>query len=223
VVARREPRTTHADSVYDLLLAQFMGGERRAAEPLNIPTIAREFEVSQTPVREALARLEHTGLVIREPLKGYRVAPLFTEDELLKLMDARLVIEPAVTVEAALRVTPEFLAELTTTVENLMKAAESKSFSEHWRADDEFHGRISKQSGNPFLDSAYRAIGGQVRRFRLLANPSSDTAAIAAVEHGHIIEAFEARDANRAAQAMREHIEGAKARALVDRASIKSA
>jgi DNA-binding GntR family transcriptional regulator len=220
---RREPRTTHADSVYDLLLTQFMDGERRASQSLNIPSIAREFDVSQTPVREALARLEHTGLVIREPLKGYRVAPLFTENELVKLMDARLVIEPAVTVEAALRVTPEFLTELDTTVEDLARAAETKSFSDHWRADDQFHGRISKQSGNPFLDAAYRAIGGQVRRFRLLANPSSDTAAIAAVEHGHIIEALRARDAAGAAQAMRVHIEGAKSRALADRASIETA
>ncbi|KRE59399.1 GntR family transcriptional regulator [Arthrobacter sp. Soil736] len=217
---RREPGTTYADTVYNLLLKQFMAGEREAGQSLNIPSIAREFDVSQTPVREALARLEHTGLVTREPLKGYRVAPMFSEHELVKLMEARLVIEPAVTLEAARRVTPEFLAELQVTVDELAAAAESESFSEHWRTDDAFHGLISKQSGNPFLDSAYLAIGGHVRRFRLLAKASSRTAAIAVIEHGHIIEALEARDAEKAAEAMRQHIEGAAARALADRKSI---
>ena len=219
---RREPGTTYADTVYDLLLKQFMAGARDAGQPLNIPSIAREFEVSQTPVREALARLEHTGLVTREPLKGYRVAPLFSEHELVKLMEARLVIEPAVTLEAARRVTPEFLAELQVTVDDLAAAAKTESFSEHWRADDAFHGWISLQSANPFLDSAYRAIGGQVRRFRLLAKASADTAAIAVTEHAQIIEALAARDADKAADAMRMHIEGATARALADRKSISA-
>jgi DNA-binding GntR family transcriptional regulator len=219
---RREPGTTYADTVYDLLLKQFMAGAREASQSLNIPSIAREFDVSQTPVREALARLEHTGLVIREPLKGYRVAPLFSEQELVKLMEARMIIEPAVTLEAARRVTPEFLAELQLTIDDLAAAAESETFSEHWRSDDAFHGLISLHSANPFLDSAYRAIGGQVRRFRLLAKASAKTAAITVIEHGHILEALEARDADRAAEAMRAHIEGAATRALADRKSISS-
>ncbi|MDQ1609943.1 MAG: hypothetical protein QOE16_2675 [Microbacteriaceae bacterium] len=219
---RREPGTTYADTVYDLLLKQFMAGAREASQALNIPSIAREFDVSQTPVREALARLEHTGLVIREPLKGYRVAPLFSEQELVKLMEARMIIEPAVTLEAARRVTPEFLAELQLTIDDLAAAAESETFSEHWRSDDAFHGLISLHSANPFLDSAYRAIGGQVRRFRLLAKASSKTAAITVIEHGHILEALEARDADGAAEAMRAHIEGAATRALADRKSISS-
>jgi DNA-binding GntR family transcriptional regulator len=199
-----------------------MAGAREASQSLNIPSIAREFDVSQTPVREALARLEHTGLVIREPLKGYRVAPLFSEQELVKLMEARMIIEPAVTLEAARRVTPEFLAELQLTIDDLAIAAETESFSEHWRSDDAFHGLISLHSANPFLDSAYRAIGGQVRRFRLLAKASAKTAAITVIEHGHILDALEARDAERAAEAMRAHIEGASTRALADRRSISS-
>jgi DNA-binding GntR family transcriptional regulator len=222
MASRREPGTTYADTVYELLLKQFMAGAREASQPLNIPSLAREFDVSQTPVREALARLEHTGLVTREPLKGYRVAPLFSEQELVKLMEARLVIEPAVTLEAARRVTPEFLAELQLTIDDLAASVEAESFSEHWRSDDAFHGLISLHSANPFLDSAYRAIGGQVRRFRLLAKASSKTASITVIEHGHILEALEARDADRAAVAMRAHIEGAAARALADRKSISS-
>ncbi|MFC7740084.1 GntR family transcriptional regulator [Nocardiopsis composta] len=72
---RRSTRRPLADQMYDVLLAQFMEGKRKAGEPLNIGALSRELDVSQTPLREALARLEHTGLVRREALKGYRVSP----------------------------------------------------------------------------------------------------------------------------------------------------
>lgn len=217
---RREPGTTFADKVYDLLLEQFMTGSFTAGQQLNIPTLARDFDVSQTPIREALARMEHTGLVTREPLKGYRVAELFTEHELGKLMEARLVLEPALTLEAARRVTPEFLVDLNVTLDDLVRASETESFRDHWSADDTFHALISRQSANPFLDAAYHSIDGQVRRFRLFAKHSPGTAKIAAKEHRDIYDALNARDPEKSAELMRRHVEGAKERALADRKSI---
>ncbi|MGO3249914.1 MAG: GntR family transcriptional regulator, partial [Agrococcus casei] len=83
-----------ADAIYERLRDQLMAGEREPGEVLNIATLSRDLEASQTPIREALARLEHTGLVERQALKGYRVSPLFTERELGKLMDVRIIIEP---------------------------------------------------------------------------------------------------------------------------------
>lgn len=217
---QREPGTTYADTVYDLLLGEFMDGTWSPSQQVNIPTVARAFNVSQTPVREALARLEHTGLVTREPLKGYRVAALFTEPELLKLMDARLVLEPALTLEAGRRVTPEFLDELLVTVADMVAASEMGSLHDHWAADDAFHGLISRQSANPFLDAAYRSIGGQVRRFRLLARLSSNSARLAAADHQVIYSAFEARKPEKAAELARAHVDNARTRALADRQSI---
>jgi DNA-binding GntR family transcriptional regulator len=219
-MGQREPGTTYADKVYDLLLGQFMDSKWAAGSQLNIPSLAREFDVSQTPIREALARMEHTGLVTREPLKGYHVAPLFTEHELQKLMDARLVLEPALALEAARRVTPEFLDELQVTVDDLFAAAKNESLGGHWTADDTFHALISKQSANPFLDTAYGSIGGQVRRFRLFAKLGPETAKVAAHDHQAIFDALEERDPEGAAERMREHIAGAKKRALEDRKSI---
>ncbi|MCU1546349.1 MAG: GntR family transcriptional regulator [Homoserinimonas sp.] len=219
-MGERQPGTTYADTVYDLLLGQFMDGKWEAGSQLNIPTLAREFEVSQTPIREALARLEHTGLVTREPLKGYHVAPLFSEHELVKLMDARLILEPALALEAARRVTPEFLDELKVTIDDLFAAAQTGSMHGHWSADDKFHALISKQSANPFLDAAYGSIRGQVRRFRLFAKLGPRTAEMAAHDHQAIFEALEARDPAGSAASMSRHITGARNRALEDRKSI---
>jgi len=221
---REARRETLADKVYGLLLDQLMGGTREPGEPLNIVTLSRELEASQTPIREALARLEHTGLVRREALKGYRVAPLFSERELIKLMDARLVLEPAMAFEAGRRLTPEFLEALVEPIDALASVMEeptAQSFRLYWSSDERFHGLIAKQVDNPFIEMAYQSLGGQVQRFRLVVELGLADAQFAAQEHRAIYDAFVAGDANAARERMREHVENAKARALHDRKSLQ--
>jgi DNA-binding GntR family transcriptional regulator len=223
---KAERRPPLADSLYGILRDQFIDGTRAAGEPLNIATLSRELDVSQTPIREALARLEATGLVQREALRGYRVAPLLSEDDLVSLRDARLVLEPALTRAAAAQVTPEFLAALLETIETLddasRSAADARTFPRYRSADERFHLAIAKQSGNPFLTSAYAALGGQVQRFRLFAELGSSDAGDAADEHRRIYEALLDHDAELAAQRMSEHVTNAGARALKDRRDVAS-
>ncbi|WP_087882671.1 MULTISPECIES: GntR family transcriptional regulator [Streptomyces] len=223
---RPPARQPLADQMYEVLLGQFMDGLWSPGQSLNIGALTRELNVSQTPLREALARLEHTGLVRREALKGYRVAPLFTERELIKLMDARLVLEPAMVQEAARRTTPEFLDELKESIEELRRCAaapRSASVRPYWAADERFHLRIAAQCDNPFLESAYRSLGGHVQRFRLFTELGSSEAESPAREHTAVYEAMAAGDAEGAAKTMRRHIENAKARALTDRQAVAEA
>src|SRR6266700_3458122 len=70
-------------------------------ERINIDEIARELDVSGTPVREALARLESEGLVSRLPLRGYRVTELLTRDEVEDMYGLRLLLEPPSAAKAA--------------------------------------------------------------------------------------------------------------------------
>jgi DNA-binding GntR family transcriptional regulator len=191
---------------------------------LNIAILSRELDVSQTPIREALARLESTGLVRREALKGYRVAPLFSEGELVCLKEARIVLEPALVRAAAHRVTPDFLKKLLETIETLDQASRSiddyQTFPAYWSADERFHVAIAEQSGNPFLATAYAALGGTVQRFRLFAELGSSDAGYAAREHRKIYAALKKNDPELAAERMREHVSNAGARALKDRRSV---
>ncbi|WP_026533295.1 GntR family transcriptional regulator [Arthrobacter sp. H41] len=218
--AGRTTRQPLADQVHSALLAQFLDGRRQPDEVLNLVYLAREFSVSQTPLREALARLEHTGLVIREAHKGYRVAPLFSLEDLRKLMDARLALEPTLAYEAGLRVTPEFLDRLAETITSLETGAHSPgkppvpSFLE---ADEQFHAAIARQANNRFLEDAWKSFGGQAQRFRLYAKASSTAPATTIAEHQAILDAFLERNAEAASAAIRSHIQNAKARALQDR------
>ena len=80
------------DHVYDHILQLLLSGDAAPGERLSIDTIARQLDVSPTPVREAMVQLERTGLVTREALKGYRGwASGLRRDETLARKDIRVV------------------------------------------------------------------------------------------------------------------------------------
>jgi len=209
-------RQVLADHVYEVLLESLVDGRLEAGASVNIDALSRELEVSQTPIREALARLEATGLVHRLALKGYRVAPLFTAEDLAHLTDARLLIEPENAFLACQRMTDGLIAELRRSIDDL-RAPTGPTFADfrdYWEADERFHGLIAEATGNPFLLAAYRSLGGQVQRFRLFAGLGVTDAEYAIAEHTAIVEAFVARDPVAARAAMAAHIGGVRLRSM---------
>src|SRR5690348_15298938 len=82
------------ESVFQALKARLMDHDLEPGTKLSIDGLARELDVSQTPVREALARCESEGLVVRRPNAGYLVAPLLDRAGLDDLYDIRLLLEP---------------------------------------------------------------------------------------------------------------------------------
>lgn len=208
-----------ADKVYEVLLRQLMAGSRAPGDSLNISVLSHEFEVSQTPLREALARLEHSGLVHREALRGYFVADRLTPDEIVKLSEVRLLVEPAIARNAALRRTPEFIADVQRSANDLLSVADgadssTDAFRMYWVADHTFHSLLATQSGNSFLRLVYDVLGGQIQRFRLFSKFGNTSARHAGEEHQRIIDALELGDADLAEQAMIDHVNAARDRIL---------
>ncbi|MBG0737885.1 GntR family transcriptional regulator [Paeniglutamicibacter antarcticus] len=218
-----KPRTVNrqvlADHVYQEVLASLMDGRLMAGAGISIDGLARELDVSPTPVREALARLEATGMVRRVALKGYSVAPLFSAEDLAQLMDARLVIEPVNAFRACERRTPALNQALAQAITDLRTAPRGVSFAEfreYWEADERFHRLIAESSGNQFILSAYNSLGGQVQRFRFFSGLGVTDAECAIEEHTAIFDAFTAGDPKQAQRAMVAHISGVKQRAVKD-------
>ncbi|MBC7724051.1 MAG: GntR family transcriptional regulator [Burkholderiaceae bacterium] len=217
---RIAPRQVLADHVYDDLMASLVDGSLEAGDALNIDALARELEVSQTPIREALARLEATGLVRRTALKGYRVAPLFSTQEIIELMDARSVLEPVNAFLSCSHSTGELVDELAKTIDDLAAAPRGPSFEtfrDYWQADERFHRLIAEHADNRFLLAAYSSLGGQVQRFRLFGGLGVTDADHAITEHNRILDAFIAGDAEGAREAMAAHVAKVKTRAVADR------
>lgn len=212
-------RQVLADHVYDDLMLALVDGRLAADSPLNIDALAREMQISQTPIREALARLESTGLVVRAALRGYRVAPLFTTAELTELMEARELLEPENAFRACGLASKELLEQLEQSITDLRNApvdGEGESIRLYWEADERFHRLIAENAGNRFLLSAYKALGGHVQRFRLFGGRVVSDAAHAIAEHGIILAAMRAGDAELARKSMHDHICGVRLRSIAD-------
>lgn len=210
-------RSVLADQVHKEILARLMDGNLSSGDPISIDGTARELGVSPTPVREALARLESTGMVTRAALRGYRVAPLLTHAELVDLMDARLLIEPHTAELACAHSDDSFLDELQHAIDALRRSPKGPHFTDYrsyWEADERFHRLIAEQADNKFLLGAYNSLGGHVHRFRLFSGAGVQDAQDSIDEHARILDAFRHGDPAAARIAMAGHIGSVRDRAI---------
>ncbi|WP_309070986.1 GntR family transcriptional regulator [Arthrobacter sp.] len=213
------------DGVYDILLEMLLAGEFEPGAPLGIDSLSRRLEVSPTPIREALVQLEHTGLVSRAALKGYRVAPPLSVQQMRELFDARLVVEVAAATRAA-SAHHELVAELREAHDQHQSAAEgfrnadSQSrlgeYRRYFEADWNFHETILRHCGNRFLQQMAQMASTHTHRLRQSARHGSDDMSLAIAEHAEILQAFERGDGSAASEAMDRHIRGAQKRALAE-------
>ena len=148
-----------ADDVYEAIKTMLMDHVIRPGARISIDGLAREFQVSSTPVREALARLESEGLAVKEPLKGYRATPLLSLEEFDDLYRFRLLLEPWAARRAAELIDDDgrdrLRAELATAVEpTSVDYAGYKSLTVH---DNRFHLLIAALSGSEQVRLGVRA------------------------------------------------------------------
>ncbi|MBT2512601.1 GntR family transcriptional regulator [Arthrobacter sp. ISL-30] len=203
------------DFVFEAILSLLLDDKIPTGSPLNIDGLAKRFKVSSTPVREALARLEATGMVRREALRGYKVAPAPTASDVDALLTTRQVLEPAITHIACDNVTPSLVAELNRFNKELDASRRGgdrfADYRAYWKADEMFHRRIVESTNNEFLLRAYSSVEGHIQRFRLMVhNDMSGEHTVR--EHQAIIDAFQANDAEGARTAMNKHIDGIRSR-----------
>ena len=181
--------------------------------------IADELGVSLTPVREALAMLEPSGLVVRVARKGYKVAAPLAGSELDLVLDARSVIETAAARRAADAMSPADLGQLRLLLsaqrEHLAELGEPgadpderrRAIREFAAADSEFHAVILRSCGNPFLQRLAEQLSGQWHRTRMSIEAGLTDGADAIREHAAVLDALDARDADGAEACMARHID----------------
>ncbi|NAZ82002.1 FCD domain-containing protein [Kineococcus sp. R8] len=198
-----------SDSVHEALLELLMSRGVEPGSALRTQAVADRLGVSATPVREALARLEATGLVVRSARRGYRAAPLLTPEELGQLVDVRLLVEPGNAERACRRSDDAFVRRLWGAVEAQRTAPTGPGyagFKEYLRADWSFHELVAEGTGNPFIVRTLDSFRGFVQRLHQVEERVPD-AADSVAEHEAIVRAFEQRDPAGAADAMRRHLE----------------
>jgi len=196
--------------VFDALRKAIIEGQFEEGEPLRQDEIARLFNTSRIPVREAISRLEEQGLVKTQRYKGAVVAGL-SPKETAEIFDLRALIEPEIIRDAVPRMSKELLANAREKCAAFSSATDPLTYGDLNR---DFHETLYSASDLKFFqeiaDNAIDRVERQIRAQLVL----SDGMGRAGREHFGILEACENGDADLASRLTREHIQGAKASLL---------
>ena len=234
-------RSILSDETYSMIRAMIFAHEIIPGERVNIDALALQLGVSQTPIREALARLESEDLIAKEPLKGYRATNLLTIQEFADLCSFRLLIEPFAAEQAALSIDArgikELQSEITSAREALLFEDERliEAITEH---DARFHTLVAKYSGNKALASAFTSTHCHLHLFRLYVATQknlveegdktnfvqdlfaryyqSNRGQLAIKQHAAIAKAITSRNPEKAKAEMYKHIESSLKRFTPD-------
>jgi DNA-binding GntR family transcriptional regulator len=193
------------DNVAERLRAMVFDRQLAPGELIDEKALAARWQISRTPLREALKVLAAEGLVELVPGKGSRVVSL-TDEDAESLFPVMALLEGRCAHEATLRASDEQLAELHQLHERLEMHAAVDDIDGYYRANHAFHSKVQALAANRWLDR----VTGDLRRFlrllrgRQLHLPGRIDASIN--EHRVLIDAIGQRDAERAGRAMHDHL-----------------
>jgi DNA-binding GntR family transcriptional regulator len=233
---RRPSRSVLSDETYEALRVMLLDHTIPPGQRINIDSVARELDVSQTPVREALARLEADDLVVKQPLRGYSATELLTPDQIDDLFEFRALIEPFLAGRAAEKRSADDVEELVAEIERGRRSLDldlADNYGELSRHDERFHFLIARTARSEFMHDAYAHAHCQLHVYRVtqaafarlrasgdqeLADSSfgplnvKERGVITLREHGLIADAIVAGQKNAAAAQMLDHVESSRKR-----------
>jgi DNA-binding GntR family transcriptional regulator len=183
-------------------------------------TLAKQFSVSRTPVREALIALSASGLVEAEPNRGSTVLRLTAED-VAEVYHLRALLESESAALAASQGTPE-VAELLAKTCDLMAELHDAPASEQLAADTFFHYTIAEASGSPRLHALVRQVSAIPEAYRSSIPYTSGDMTEAEHQHRAVAVAIRHRSDSKARELMRSHVAWA-GRLAVERLGFGSA
>jgi DNA-binding GntR family transcriptional regulator len=183
-----------------------ISGDLELGEKLSELRISKELEVSRTPVREAMNRLEMEGLLTVEPQRGSFIFNLEPE-ELAKLCDARVCLETTA-VREAMRVNPEeFHQALSKCVEGMTQARKAGDDNAYLSLDTEFHQLFFDYSENRFLDDAYQSIAPKMAALRNRLGRHPEHMRKSYEEHIAMVDAVGRQDEIAVLEVLKTHID----------------
>lgn len=207
----RSEAKTRSEFVYLQLRQALTSGALRAGERVMEVEVADWLQVSRTPVREALRRLESEGLLRVEPRLGLVVASI-SREAMLELYVMREVLEGTAARLCALQATGVDLMELDELIRREQKLqGDAPALARHNRL---IHEAVHRGAHNRYLERSLAAVNDTM----FLLGPSQmllpERARTACVEHAQIVKCIQARDADAAEAAAREHVRSAQRQRL---------
>ncbi|MFQ5968297.1 MAG: GntR family transcriptional regulator [Acidimicrobiia bacterium] len=200
-------RSVLSEQVKDRLLKRIVEGDLEPGSRIVETRVAREFGISQAPVREALRSLASLGLVEMRPHRGASVRKP-SREELVEAVQVRGVLEAFAAEQAALKISDEHLEKLELLLEEMLDCAASGNAPEQTHKNAEFHATVVSAAGHETLERTWKLLEPFSQTYLTTTVPGVDLTWLAK-RHVEILDALKAHDPEAASSAMRQHLDEA--------------
>lgn len=197
------------DDATQTLRDAILAGKLPEGARLRQVALADRLGISRTPIREALGRLQHEGLVELLPRAGVRVRR-FDVDEAVELYELREMLDGLAARLAATRAEPATIARLEKTLGRMARCLADDDANQWFGAHVAFHDEIFRASGNQRLGALTSLVQLSIQRFHPLLLKTPRRLEAAYREHRAIADAIGAHDGDAAERVARAHIANAK-------------
>lgn len=194
------------DQAYEAIKHRIITCELKPGEVLSEAVLSADLGIGRTPMRQAIDRLVGDGLVEVMPRKGSIVKPV-TLDEILNIIDVRVVNESFCVRLAAAREDAGFTATLRANIEAMHRAAKEREIEAIARLDQEFHALIAGATRNGIMIDLLRNLHERSARLWFISLRANEQHLRIVDEHAAIVDGIAAHDADAAEAAMRRHVE----------------
>jgi len=193
---------TPKNTIYVALRRSIIMGHCKPGERFEVEAIARQYNISVTPVRDILQMLSHEGLVDIKSRSGYFVTHT-TLKQLHDLLDLRRVLEIAAIEWAASLIKDDQIAELTK-VHAGYTGDDDEAYDRYTDENRQFHYLLARSSGNNELAETVGRLHDRLARFMVLRHAGKTME----ISHKKIVDALEAHEVDAARQALLDDIGG---------------
>jgi DNA-binding GntR family transcriptional regulator len=192
--------------VYEVLKQRIISQAMKPGEPINEGSLSQELDLSTTPIREAIQRLERESFIENIPGKGNFVSNITIQD-LRELFEIREMLECEAIKRAATKCDPEKVAEIRRAFERSRKSSLNGSHR-RFSAGEHIHIFIFESLGNRRLLEIYRRLHDHIARHRnfFFSDTHEGRPEKSYREHLEILDALAAQDPARCEHAMRTHL-----------------
>ena len=204
-VAALPDQRTLAGPIAERLRELIIEGELKPGARLNERLLCEQLKVSRTPLREALRRLAHDGLVTLIENKGAFVTEMSRESvrESFEIMGA---LEALAGELACQRIGDGEIAEIEALTFEMMACHARRELHDYYRLNRAIHDRIAAAAGNALLDDMSHKLNLRIQNLRFRSNLDAQKWDGAVREHQRMVELLRARDGAALAALMRQHL-----------------
>jgi DNA-binding GntR family transcriptional regulator len=202
-MARREP--TRAETLRRAVEEDIFSGHLKPGDRLDEQSLAVRFDVSRTPVREALRQLSASGLIEVRPRQGAVVA-VITLPRLIEMFEVMAELEGMCARLSARRMTKPELQRLQDLGDECAAFAEQGNLDSYYLANEAFHDTVYAGSHNNVLEETTRNFRNRTIPYRRHQLNRPGRVFESLQEHQKVIEAILSGDADLADELMRDHV-----------------